>query len=187
MELNNETELIQKAKKGDTRSFELLMDRYFQLVFGLVMRIVRGRMESEDVTQEVFIRVFRHLGKFREQSKFSTWVSRIAINESYKSMKKLQVKRAHTSDEQIEQIPETHPNPLEDVLEEEKRSMLYRLIAELPEKQRTVLILRLEQSLQFNEIARVMKRSVGTVKANYFHGVNKIKVAVKKEMHNGLH
>ncbi len=144
-------------------------------------------MEAEDVTQDVFIRVYRHIGKFREQSKFSTWISRIAINESYKSMKKIQKKQQiMTSASEAELVRETRKNPLENVLETEKRDILNRLIADLPEKQRTVLILRLKQALQFNEIARVMKRSVGTVKANYFHGMNKIKKAARKELHDGV-
>lgn len=169
--------LIEKVLSGSEQAFEELMEQHMDSVYGIALRIVKNPELAEEVTQEVFIIVFKKLRSFRKESAFSTWIYRITVNHALRSLKK---EKRYFSAKEAEEIPEPTDkmsNPEEQIIKEEHCVMVREFMKELPDKQRAVLALRLEKELPFKEIAHILGRSVGGVKSNYFHAVQKIKAA----------
>lgn len=148
----------------------------------LVNSIVRDKADADDITQEVFIRAYRYFGTFRGSVKFKTWLYRIAVNQSMRALKK----RNQRTHKEITDEPNTIADPsetaLEMVIRKDQMDRISRMISDLPKKQKAVLLLRVNQDLPFHEIARIMRRSVGAVKANYFHAVQKLQASATKEV-----
>ena len=174
---NPELSLIESAKQGDDTAFSRLMETHMDRVYAVALRIVKDPAEAEDVTQEVFINVYRKIGSFKGDSAFSTWIYRVTVNRALRHVKKLGRWVSVDDPAKMEQQEDKRPSPEDNAVERQKQDQLRRAIDELPDKQRTVLTLRVEQSLPFKEIARILGRSVGGVKANYFHAVRKVQAA----------
>jgi RNA polymerase sigma-70 factor, ECF subfamily len=172
-----EFQLVSQAQAGSGQAFEELMNTYMDQVFGIALRIVRNPALAEDVTQEVFINVYRRLDSFRGDSTFSTWLYRITVNSALRSIKK--ESRYITADTpgQTDSMKDPDPDPEQNAMAHQEKRKMRDLIEKLPKKQRAVLALRVEKDLSFKEIARIMGRSVGGVKANYFQAVKKLKTA----------
>lgn len=173
-------QLVSMAQAGSSQAFEELMNTYMDQVYGIALRIVRNPALAEDVTQEVFINVYQRLSSFRGDSTFSTWLYRITVNSALRSIKK---ERRYITDDisnQVESRKDPDPDPEQSAMENQEKRNIRSLIDHLPKKQRTVLALRVEKDLSFKEIARIMGRSVGGVKANYFQAVKNLKIAWNK-------
>lgn len=175
-----ESRLIQGAQSGDAEAFNQLMELHMDRVYAIAVKIVKDSSEAEDVTQEVFITVYNKLSGFRGDSSFSTWIYRVTVNRALRHLKKL--KRSKPADDVsiFDSQVDHRPSPEDTAVEREKSQLLRDAMDRLPEKQRTVLSLRVEHALPFKEIASIMGRSVGGVKANYFHAVKKIQSAFSK-------
>jgi len=174
----SEIQLIEQAREGSDTAFNALMEQHMDRVYAVALRIVRDPAEAEDVTQEVFVAVFRKLSAFRGDARFSTWLYRIAVNKALRHLKKRRRWSPGPDPTEMENAVDPAPSQEDRMVEEQKREKLYELMDSLPDRQRTVLALRVEQSLPFKEIARILGRSIGGVKANYFHAVRKIQAAV---------
>ncbi|MBN1551427.1 RNA polymerase sigma factor [bacterium] len=178
----NEQELVEKAKNGDQRSFSKLMDSYMSYVYRLALRMLGNEMEAEDVTQEVFIKAYKSLKAFRGKSQFKTWLYRIAVNQSLKAIKKQKIVKQHVIDEIEDKVNNNAENPLDSVIQAEQKDYLNRSIKNLPPKQKAILLLRVNDEMSFKDIAAIMKRSVGAVKANYFHAIQNIQSQINGEI-----
>lgn len=142
---------IRKACSSDReRGFRLLVDSFQEPIYNYIRRMVVSHEDAEDVLQEVFIRVFRHLDQFRNESSLSTWIYRIATNECLRLL--------NSRKEEVISA--------EDVQE---------AILTLPEKQRIVFNLRYYDELEYEDIARVLDSKVETLKVNYHYAKDKIK------------
>ncbi|HPQ41857.1 MAG TPA: sigma-70 family RNA polymerase sigma factor [bacterium] len=177
----NEMQLIERAREGSDDAFDALVEQHMDRVYAVALRIVRQPADAEDVTQEVFITVFQKLDTFRGDANFSTWLYRITVNKALRHIKKRGRWSPATQPELMEQTPDPAPSQEDRLVEAQKREQLHQMMEILPDKQRLVLSLRVEQSLPFKEIARILGRSIGGVKANYFHAVRKIQAAVNGE------
>lgn len=158
-------DLAQKAASGNIAAFELLYERYHRRTYSLCLRMTSSPTEAEDLTQEVFIQLFRKIGSFRGESAFSTWLHRMTVNQVLMHFRRRSVKNEKTSEdgeipEQI--VPGTENQAKMPVLD---RIALTRAVAELPPGYRSVFMLHDVEGYEHEEVARIMKISVGTSKS----------------------
>lgn len=170
--MRSETDLVRQAKAGDARAFEALVTAYETRIYNLALRYLGNPHDAEDAAQEVFLRVFRFLEGFQEESSFSTWLYRIGVNVC-KDMLKARSQRQEQPLGQEDEEDGTHPIHIPDLRydpetvysETEKRELLCAAIEALPPRQREILILRDLQGLSYEELAEVLSLEVGTVKS----------------------
>lgn len=163
----NETdiELIQKVVSGSIAAFELLYERYHRRTYSLCLRMTNNATEAEDLTQEVFIQLYRKIGSFRGASAFSTWLHRLTVNQVLMHFRRRSVKSEKTSDDG--EMPEQTLPGTEDPLRMPivDRIALTNAIAQLPNGYRNVFVLHDVEGYEHEEIARIMGISVGTSKS----------------------
>jgi RNA polymerase sigma-70 factor (ECF subfamily) len=159
-EVSTET-LVERAQAGDGQAFEALYRRLVGRIYALCLRMSRDAQRAEELTQDVFVRAWERMGSFRGDSKFSTWLHRLAVNVV------LQAGRSRGRRESREELVEDPGRYLRRVKEAMPgtRLDLERAIAELPEGAREVLVLRDIQGFKYQEIADMQGVALGTVKA----------------------
>lgn len=157
------------------RGFKLLMDAYQQSIYHYIRRLVVSHDDAEDVLQEVFIRVYRHWGQFREDSSLSTWIYRIATNESLRWLNRCRQEGVVSAEDvQEELLNKLKASDYIDY-ENELAVKFQEALLSLPEKQRLVFNLRYYDELDYEEIARILDCKVDTLKVNYHYAKEKIK------------
>ena len=151
---------------GEREAFDRLVQRYQREVYRLCYRYVNNHHDADDVAQDVFLKAYRAIGRFRGDSSFSTWLYRIAVNTCL---------TFRSSRRESEELPEglaDRSAGVADALESSERSRRVReAVAALPERQRATLILKVYQDLTHEQVAGILGSSVGTVKANLFHAL----------------
>jgi len=148
--VSEELTLVQAAKRGDDSAFEELVRRYDRNVFRIAQHITQNREDAEDVVQEAFLKAYRNLAQFQEQSKFYTWLVRIAVNEALMKLRRRKPERTVSLDEDIKteddslprEIADWSPNPEQQYTQSELREILSKTIQGLPPGFRTVFVLR---------------------------------------------
>jgi RNA polymerase sigma-70 factor (ECF subfamily) len=171
--VDDELELVEKARKGDAGSFSLLLRRYEGKIFRLAMNITQNREDAEDVLQEAFLKAYEHLDQFQGNSRFYTWIVRIAVNQALMKLRKRRSDRAVSLDEQIDtgedtvvrEIAAWDPDPEERFSREELHGILTGAIDELSPIYRTVFTLRDVDGLSTEETAEVLDLTVPAVKS----------------------
>lgn len=163
-------ELITLILQGDKDSFRILVERYQQLVFRTCMGFMHNREDAEDLTQDVFIQVYRSLSRFRGESAFSTWLYRIAVNASLNRLRRSPVKMIFEAlDRYTISVPVINEDDPEKILiSREHAAWLRRAVNSLPKNQRTALILSQYEDLSQKEIAEIMMTSEGAVESLLF-------------------
>jgi RNA polymerase sigma-70 factor (ECF subfamily) len=182
-----DVELVAGAKTGDTRAFELLVERHEGRILALAQRMTRNREDAEDVVQQSFQKAFIHLKKFEGESLFSTWLTRIAINEALmllrrrRGTREVPIAESNTEDETAQplDVPDLGPNPEDSCLQREQERILSAAVNELTPRTRKVIELRELGELSTGETAQLMGLSVGAVKARVFHGRRKLRKTLK--------
>ena len=180
--------LVAGAKAGDAHAFELLVQRHERKIFSVAQRMTRNWEDAEDVVQQCFQKAFIHLRKFEGESLFSTWLTRIAINEALMLLRKkrgsreVPIAESITEDETVLQLdfPDSGPNPEDSCLQREQERILSAAVNELTPGMREVIELRVLGELSTGETAQVMGLSVGAVKARVFHGRRKLRKRLKR-------
>lgn len=171
----NENKIREVCASNPERGFKVLMDAFQQPIYNYIRRIVVSHEDAQDVLQEVFIRVFRHLGQFRAESSLSTWIYRIATTESLRLLNS----RKDEGVVSAEDVQEELLNKLKasDYIDYENELVVkfQEAILSLPEKQRLVFNLRYYDELEYEEIARILDSKVDTLKVNYHYAKEKIK------------
>ncbi len=167
-------ELCRLATAGNIAAFELLYQKYHRRTYSLCLRMTSSQTEAEDLTQEVFIKVHSALKDFREEANLFTWLYRIATNYSINHLKKVKVRNTVSVEMVVEPIESTDKRADEEIDEETRRQYLMEAIETLPAQQRAVFNMRYYDQLQYDEIAEMLGKSTGGIKANYFHAVKKI-------------
>lgn len=152
--------------------FKLLMQKYQQRLYGQIRRMTLNHDDTDDVLQNVFIKVWNHLGQFREQAQLSTWLYRIAMNESltFLNQKKRRGAEALVTEAGIaaQLRADIHFDG------DEIQLKLQAAISTLPEKQKQVFLMRYYDELPYEEMSRLLGTSEGALKASYHHAVKKI-------------
>jgi RNA polymerase sigma-70 factor, ECF subfamily len=167
--------VVQKVKQGERDAFRLLIDRYKDRVFNLICRQVGSRELAEDLSQETFLKAFKAIGEFREESQFSTWLIRIAFNTSntYLSSRAYRTSSLHASD-QTDYLP-SNDNP---VLQHDVKETLIqfrRCFAKLGPRFREVVALCGYEERSYEEVADILFIPIGTVKSR----LNKARLLLK--------
>lgn len=175
-ELMINEEQIRKACDSDReRGFKMLMDAFQMPIYHYIRRLVVSHEDAEDVLQEVFIRVFRHLEQFRSESSLSTWIYRIATNESLRLLNVRKAEAIVSAEEVQEELMSKLKASDYIDYENELAVKFQKAILSLPEKQRLVFNLRYYDELEYEEIARILDSKVETLKVNYHYAKEKIK------------
>lgn len=170
---NDETKLVDAARGGDVGAFEQLVKRYDRNVFRIAQHITQNREDAEDVVQDAFLKAFQNLGQFQGQSKFYTWLVRIAVNEALMRLRRRRPERMVSIDEDVKteedsiprEIADWSPNPEQLYNQGELKEILQKTIQGLPESFRTVFILRDVEGLSTEETADALGLSVPAVKS----------------------
>jgi RNA polymerase sigma factor (sigma-70 family) len=167
--------LIDLALQGNEKAYEALLNRYRNLVYSIMFKMVRNAQEAEDLTQEAFMKAFNSLETFNEEFAFSTWLMKIASNNCIDFLRKRKLKTysihepIQYKDEKIEiDIPDQGPTPERSLLQVERKGMIEEAINELPERYRYVIILRHKEEKSYEEISDILNLPLGTVKAQIF-------------------
>lgn len=158
-------ELTQMSSAGNIAAFEILYERYHRRTYSLCLRMTKNQTEAEDLTQEVFIQLFRKAGSFRGDSAFSTWLHRMTVNQVLMHFRKRSFKNEKTSEdgeipEQI--VPGTGDQRKMPVVD---KIALKRAVGQLPNGYRNVFTLHDVQGYEHTEVARILGISVGTSKS----------------------
>lgn len=161
-----DAELVARSKAGDAEAFGELVRRYQKPVFRIVLRMVKSPDDADDLTQDTFVRAHRGLKTFKEEFDFHPWLYRIAVNQAINFLNK----RKRQAAVDLEDVPEgdvkSGPEPESPIQAASRNEMLKKLDAaleRLPEEQRTVFLLRVQEGLSYEEIAETMETPKGTV------------------------
>lgn len=189
-----ESSLIARLVARDERAFNELVHAYGRRVGGLVFRMLGNRAEAEDLTQEVFVQVFKAIGTFRGDSKLSTWIYRIAVNLCKNRTKYLRVRHAGEQDE-LEAVAERVPlgeatranvaqieRPDEAMAGRQVEKIVQDAIARIDPTFRECLVLRDVEELSYEEIGEITGLPPGTVKSRIFRARAQLKEMVEKEL-----
>lgn len=174
--------LIERAAGGDMAAFEQVMSQCEQRVLRLTWRMLGNEADARDATQEVFLRVYKYLGRFKQDQPFFAWVYRITLNVCRDMSKKRRQYSSHftsieTADfEAVLEVPDQQADAERTLIREQERELIMRAIAILPEKERAAILLRDLEGLRTDEVARIMRSSSTTVRSQISSARQKIKL-----------
>lgn len=174
--MDQDHEIVRRTLRGDLSAFDELVNKYQRPIYALCVHFIAHREDGRDLAQEVFLKAFEGLKNFRYQSSFRTWLYRIAINACINFSKSRQREYLRLSAAR-RQMTYTFSDTVEQA---QNLQIVQSLAAQLPAKQRTAIILRLEQGLSYDEISEITGQTVSTVKTTVFYGLQKIKKLVHK-------
>lgn len=183
----SEKELLIKAKAGDANAFEEIVKLYQQKVCSTIFFMIKNENIVEDIAQEVFIKVYRNIGKFNEESSLYTWIYRITMNtclDQIKKEKKITYISTfvETEDGELETQLEDESQKVDEILEEKiRRETLLKAIKSLPAEQRALIVLRDIRQFKYMEIAEMLKLNLGTVKSKISRARQALKEILEKD------
>src|ERR1022692_2647565 len=192
--LDPDAALMLRVRQGDTAAFTELVDKYKRPVMNVVYRMIRDATEAEDLAQNVFVQVYKSAHRYESSAKFSTWLFTIARNLCLNEIRR-------RSRHPAESLEETHPEnedlpsrqyedkkvflPTENVLHGELASKIEEALAELPEAQRTAILLCRQDELSYEEIAEVLGCSLSATKSLIHRGRETLKEKLKPYLRSG--
>ncbi len=162
----DEKDLVRRSKEGDEEAFGVLVNKYKTKVYHLAYSLSHDAQAADDLAQEVFIKAYYALEKFREQSEFGTWIYRIAVNHCRDFLRKKNRMIQIPFENVAEKIPAEENETLPEEKEQEeaqRRKVIHTAIQALPDKYRIILSLRDIQDFSYSEIAKILNISPGTV------------------------
>ena len=179
--------LVRRAKKGDYRAFDLLVLKYQSRVIATVFKYVKEKQLAEDIAQEAFIKSYKSLDSFREESSFYTWVYRIAVNTAknyiVSSKRREEIIMTDLSEDNNYYPEKLDIDSPQDILNaSELRDLIFATLSSLGEETRTALSLREFDGLSYEQIAEIVNCPVGTVRSRIFRGREMIEEKVRKHM-----
>jgi RNA polymerase sigma-70 factor, ECF subfamily len=167
-----DADLLARTRAGERGAFDLLVRRHQRGIFYLALRYVKRDADAQDVTQRAFVRAYKSIGSFRGQSRFRTWLYRIAINLS---LNHLRDHRREVATELREDAMVTSPVGAGELIAGERAAALRAAVEKLPPKQRMVLELRVYDELPFREVAELAGCSENAAKVNFHHAVKRLR------------
>jgi len=167
---------IEKFKSGDMEGFEMLVKKYQNMVINIVRSLTGNAHDAEDLAQEVFMKVYHNIGKFRGESKFSSWLYRVTVNSTYDHLRRSKQKISSLDEFDNFDIADTREN--QDILAKE---LVQQALTKVPYEYRSALVLKEIEGLSYQEIAESLKISIGTVESRIFRGRQILKeILIKK-------
>ena len=172
MESADDSRIIDRVLDGDTNAFNLLVWQWEKPIYNYIYRMVGNRDDALDLCQESFLKAFRELGTLKDKARFSSWLYRIAHNVCYSRFRKGQGKT----------FVELDPNVGASRMPIENRLAVEKALAQLPDDQREVVVLKVYQGLKFDEIAAVQDAPVSTVKSRLYMSFDKLKSVLGEQV-----
>lgn len=166
-----EREAIEACQRGEREAFDRLVELYQRNVYRLCYRYVNNHEDANDLAQDVFLRAWRAIGRFRGDSSLRTWLYRIAVNAclNHRALKR----------PPMQELPEALADPGRgadaSVLSRDESRLVREAVRQLPERQRATLILKVYHELTHEEVASILGSTVGTVKSNLFHALGNLR------------
>jgi len=179
-----EQDLIKRFQSGDVRAFNEIVTLFRERVYWVARRMIGSHDDADDIVQEVFVRAYEHLGTFRAEAGLYTWLYRITVNVSLNAIQKKKVREYLKLDDIIESIDSGGEETDEGLLKQEYETLLEKAIAGLPAKQKMVFVMKYYEEISFEEMAKALNKSVGGLKANYFHAVQKIQKYMRSALNS---
>ena len=178
----SDQELIAAVLEGSEAAFAGLVDRYKERVFRLLGRYCRDQIECEDLAQDVFLKVFRKLHTFQQESAFFTWLYRIAVNAATDHLSRASHRRLRLVEDErvLDPGSQDHDSPAAPLMAAELVAVTRTILDSLPEKYRTILVLREYEDLSYNEIAAVLQIQLGTVESRLFRARQRFKEQLER-------
>ena len=191
---DEDARLLRGLRAGIESAYEELLARYQQPVYNVTYRLLGDESDACDVVQEVFLKVFRSVGAFRERSSLKTWIYRIAVNEAHNHRRWFS--RHRKREVSIEQEPDRQhtydltadsgPSPFDYALDRETRLLIEQALTEVSPVFRTAVVLRDLEDLSYEEIAEILQVSLGTVKSRILRGREALRRALSQRLESGL-
>ena len=178
----DEAELIERAKKGDTRAFGTLVERYQRRVIGVAMAVVHNQEDALELAQETFVRAFQSVGKFESRSSFSTWLYRIAANiaiDFRRRERRHPTMRGEEAEDEIQRLPSNLGDSFKEAQRSEMSQRIRDALAELTPEHRAAILLREVEGLSYDEISEVMQCPRGTVMSRLHYARNHLREILK--------
>lgn len=178
LDRNADLELVERHRYGDSEAFEEVVERFQPMIYNLALRMTGNAADAADLSQEVFLRLLRHLGSFRGGSSLKTWVFRVALNACRSRLRRRwrrnRIVRWET-EEAAENLPDPRRGPEGETLRHDLEEQLAAALASLPEKFRAAVILRDLEGLRYDEIAAVTGARIGTVRSRIARGRERLR------------
>lgn len=172
---------IQAILAGDSHEFSVLVDTYKNVVFTVALRMVKNREEAEEVAQDTFIKVFKSLGKFKGDSKLSTWIYRIAYNTCLDRLKKSGRDRNNIAIDEIEGFEiKNIDNALDNIVKSERAELIRKCIKQLSPKDAALLTLFYLEEKNLNELGELLKMNENSVKVGLFRARGRLAKVLKQ-------
>jgi len=186
----SDDELVLKSQQGDIHAFDELVERYHGKIYGLTYNMTSNREDAEDLTQEIFVKAFQALPRFKGKSSFYTWLYRIAVNKTINYRKRRNRKRAMSLDQFENEIKlddvyhdlTSKGSPLRNLSLSELQKKLNEALQNLSEKHRTVVVLHDMQGIPHEEIAKMVGASVGTIRSRLFYARRQLQAELSEFM-----
>lgn len=176
-------ELVQRHRYGDREAFSEIYADYERTVYNLALRMSGDPFDAADLTQEVFLRVYRHLGKFRGRSSLKTWIFRVALNHCRSRLGRRREPDQPLVDEDgqpIREVADERRGPEDKALAVDAARRLEHALARLPLQFREAVVLRDLEELSYEQIAQVLKVRIGTVRSRIARGRERLRVALEE-------
>jgi RNA polymerase sigma-70 factor (ECF subfamily) len=176
---------IDRILNGDSNAFSILVDRYKDLVYTLAIRMMKHKEEAEEVAQDTFIKVFSSLNKFKGDSKFSTWIYKVAYNTCLDRLKKNKRKQGTVAiDEYTEHQVKTIDNAFDKLAAEEQQLAIQKCLEQLPSEDNFLMTLFYFEELSLEEISKIVGLTPNNIKVKLFRSRKKLATIMKSQLDN---
>ena len=192
LDASDDLALVHAAKQGDMAAFEQLVKRHTAMAFRVAMHIMNSREDAEDIVQDAFLKAFLNLQHFEERSRFSTWLTRIAVNAALMKLRSSRRATTVSIDQEADEggtladkVADWKPNPEQLYSRTELRAILQRALASLPHSYRVVFLLRDVEGVSVADTAEMLGLSVPNVKARLFRARLKLREHLSRYFERG--
>jgi RNA polymerase sigma factor (sigma-70 family) len=176
---SSDEELISSFLNGDKTAFNFIVRKYQKKVYIIIRKMVLDHDDADDITQEVFLKIYRSLGDFRGDSKFFTYIYKIAVNFSLNHLNRNKKILSRKSDIDNAFISSDDKIADELMISKDRTRLIEEAIETLPAQQRAVFNMRYYDNLSYEDISNILNKSVGGMKANYFHAIKRLEKFLK--------
>jgi len=171
----DEKRIVRRIQEGDRRAFEMLLDQYETRVYRLVLRYVPSVADAEDITQEIFLGIYRNICGFRGESSLSTWIYRVAMNHCLEHRRKKRAECMPYEEERLLPASDWRSDPVQVTTRRELSTELEKALEKLSPLHRDVVLLHEMQGLTYQECAKVLGVPVGTVKSRLSNAFSRLR------------
>lgn len=181
----DEGEIIGRVLGGDREAFAVLVDTYKGPVFGLAFRMTGSAQDADDLTQEIFLRAFRSLGRFRAGERFFPWLYTVSLNVIRNHLRKGKALPEEAVGKGMPEATDPRDDPAEEAAARETRRRLQRYLLRLPLPVREAMVLRFYEGLSFEDVAAVTGDTISSVKMKVYRGLEKIRAMMEADGSTG--